>query len=361
MKPIRFAFVGLGAIAKTHIVALRALPVIMNLPYVPVLDTLVTRNPDEKRAQAEAMGFKHVVSSLDEALESRDIDVVDICTPNAMHFEDAMKAANAGKAIYLEKPLTERYESSQQLTSRISEKITNQVALVYRFHPGVIRIREALRLGLIGEALQCQVSYRRSGYLNAERPVSWRLSSDVSGGGAITDLGVHVLDVIRHLLGEIDSVKGSLNTFVKRRPTDATLANWVDMKVDDYAMMNVKLASGLEASAEVSRIAWGSEAFEINIYGTKGSITCDLEKEYFPNIRMLDGSSPAAVKPQELSLVPDDKTTMGMSLDCHLGGLNHFLHRLSGDRRFNGLAPQVQDCLIAEYWIDQVLKDHAKK
>ncbi|MFD2612156.1 Gfo/Idh/MocA family protein [Paenibacillus gansuensis] len=363
MKAVHFAFVGLGAIAKTHIVALKAMPVIMDLPYVPVLDTLVTRNPEAKRAQAEAMGFKRVTASLEETLQDGAIDVVDICTPNAMHYDDVLTAARAGKAVYCEKPVTESYSRSKQLAEAAGPALFNQVALVYRFHPGVMRIREALSQGVIGEVLQCQASYRRSGYLNAERPVSWRLRSDVSGGGgAITDLGVHVLDVLRHLLGEIEDVQGRVHTYVKRRPTDHTQTQWVDMQVDDHAVMDVKMASGVTGTAEVSRIAWGSEAFQINLFGTKGSITIDLEKEYVPNIKLLDGSSPATPKTASLSLVPDDKTTLGMAQDCHLGGLNHFLQRLTadGNERFPGLAPKIEDCLVAEYWVDQVLRANGK-
>lgn len=360
MKPIRFAFVGLGNIAKTHIVALRAMPVVKKLPFVPILDTLVTRNPELNREQAHAIGFRNVVSSVDEALQTGDIDVVDICTPNAMHFDEAIKASQAGKAIYLEKPLTETYDRSKQLVGSISSSLTRQVALVYRYHPAVMRIRAALAENLIGDVLQCKIRYMRSGYLNAARPVSWRLETGLSGGGAITDLGVHILDMFQHWFGEIIDVHGQTNTFVKQRPSAGGNGELVRMTVDDWALMHVTTASGVQGVAEVSRIAWGADALDVEIVGTKGSIVCDLEKEYILTVKLLDGSSPKLPVPAELVLVPDDKSTMGMSLDSHFGALNHFLHRIAGEDRWEGIAPSFEDCLKTEEWIERVIQQNKR-
>ncbi|WJH33377.1 Gfo/Idh/MocA family oxidoreductase [Paenibacillus sp. CC-CFT747] len=189
MKTVRFAFVGLGNIAKTHIVALKAMPVIKKLPFQPVLDTLVTRNLSANENQARAMGFTHVTDSLSEALKDRELEVVDICTPNAMHLEAVRHAAAADKILYCEKPLTDTYENSAELVRTAGDRHPHQVALVYRYHPAVMRLKEAVRLGLIGEVLQIKLSYRRSGYLDAKRPVSWRLKDDLSGGGPFPILG----------------------------------------------------------------------------------------------------------------------------------------------------------------------------
>jgi predicted dehydrogenase len=359
VKEIRFAIVGFGNIAKTHMTALRAMPIVKKLPFVPVLDTLITRNPEANREQAAAIGFLHVDSSLEKVLDERQIDVVDICTPNALHMEPFLTAVKASKAVYCEKPLTERYDHSAALIQEAGADSRHQTALVYRYHPAVLRIKEMLRQGMIGDVLQCRCSYRRSGYLNAARPVSWRLNETLTGGGAISDLGVHVLDLLSHLFGEIEHVDGKTNTFVKKRPAAETNGALVDITVDDWASMLVLHRSGVLASAEVSRIAWGSEAFQLDIVGTAGSITCDLEKEYMPKMKLLDGSSPAVPNPAALSLLTDDKSTMGMAVDCHFGALNHFLHRLTGDDRFPAdLAPSIQDCLQAEYWIDQVLRQN---
>jgi len=355
MQPIRFAVVGFGSIAKTHIVALRSLPVIKRLPYLPILDTLVTRRVDEVREQALAMGFAHVTDSLEEALANRPLDVVDICTPNNLHIEAAELAARAGKHLYCEKPLTETYEHSVQLVQAAENGQIHQVALVYRYHPAVMRTHQLLADQAVGTVLQVKASYRRSGYLSLERPVNWRLQAEWTGGGAITDLGVHVLDLLRYLFGEVAEIDGETHTFVPKRPLNRERTQWTEVTVDDWARMWLRMASGVRAEAEVSRIAWGAEGFDLQIIGTEGSITCDLEKSYLPEVKRLDGSRPKLPVPAELALGTDEKTSMGMGVDCHLAALNHFAHRLVGQEQWPGVAPTLEDCLRAEALIEQVL------
>jgi predicted dehydrogenase len=355
MKTVRFTIVGFGNIAKTHATALRALPVIKRLPCVPILDSLVTRSPAKQGLAAKAAGFEYVTDTLEEVLAVRDSDVVDICTPNSLHLSAFEASSAAGKAVYCEKPLTEQVERSRELAARAANDPRHQVALVYRYHPAVMRVKAALEAGLIGDVLQFRIAYLRSGYLNASRPVSWRLDKPLTGGGAISDLGVHVLDLVRHLFGEIVDVTGDTQIFVKRRPASADDPRLVDIDVDDWALMHVQTAGGVRGTAEVSRIAWGSEGFWLQLYGTNGSIVCNLEKDTVPAVRLLNGSSPAIPEPAELALLPDEKTTMGIAVDCHAGALHHFMLRLAGEDRYPELAPTIGDCLSAEEWIDRVL------
>ncbi|PZD93661.1 gfo/Idh/MocA family oxidoreductase [Paenibacillus sambharensis] len=357
MKEIRFAMIGFGNIAKTHMTALRALPIVKQLPVVPVLDTLVTRSPERHAAQAAAIGFRNVTDSIMEAAADPQVDVFDICTPNARHLEDAEAAVSHLKGIYCEKPLADTYERSAALVqlTETQPQLPYQLAFTFRYHPAVMRIRELVREGIIGDILQCKISYRRSGYLNPERPVSWRLESGMSGGGAITDLGVHVLDMIRHWFGDFASVKGEALTFVGERKA-ASGEGMAAVDVDDWAIMHYQTQSGIRGMAEVSRIAYGSDAFDIQIVGSKGSITCDLERQAVPAVHLLSGGTPALPVPATLALLPDEKATMGFAVDTHFAALHHYVLRCAGEDRFAELAPTLQDGLAVEYWIDQVLK-----
>ncbi|UVI27677.1 Gfo/Idh/MocA family protein [Paenibacillus spongiae] len=359
MKPVRFAILGFGNIAKTHMTALRALPIIKKTPVIPVLDTLVTRHPDIHAAQAEAIGFRRVTSSAQEAAADGLVDIFDICTPNANHYADVTEALRGSKAIYCEKPVTESYGKSRELVHTLNDKgsgTLEQLAFTFRYHPAVMRIKKWLEEGIIGDVLQCKVSYRRSGYLNPERPISWRLQSGMSGGGAISDLGVHVLDLIRHWFGELVDVRGRTNAYVKQRP-DASGA-LIDIDVDDWAIMHYTTTSDVSGIVEVSRIALGSDAYDVQIVGTRGSITCDLESQLMPSVHVLKGGVPALPVPESLALLPDDKTTMGIAVDTHCAALNHFLWRYAGEDRWPGLAPSMADGVSVEYWIDRVLQEN---
>ncbi len=356
----RFAVIGFGNIARTHMTALRALPIIKRTPLVPVLDTLVTRDPARHAAQAEAIGFRSVVSSPEEAAATGFVDAFDICTPNARHYEDAEPAWESGIAVYCEKPLSESYERSVLLAEKAKSnpQVVSQLAFTFRYHPAVMRIREIVAQGVVGDILQCKISYRRSGYLSPERPISWRLQSGMSGGGAISDLGVHVLDMLRHWFGELEHVEGRTAIHVAQR-RDASGSGWAASEVDDWAVMHYRSVSGVQGIAEVSRIALGSDAFDIQIVGSRGSITCDLERHTMPQVHLLAGGSGALPVPATLELLPDEKSTMGFAVDTHFGALHHFILRLAGDDRHASLAPSFEDGLIVEHWIEQILKQTA--
>ncbi|PWW00686.1 putative dehydrogenase [Paenibacillus cellulosilyticus] len=360
MTTIRFAFSGFGNIAKTHMTALRALPIIKQIPALPVLDTLITRDPEKNRAQAEAIGFRRVVSTVAEAAADELVQVIDICSPNNRHDADARAAIAGGKAIYCEKPVTDKYSESEALEAAVTEfGLMQQLAFTFRYHPAAMRIRELVREQVVGDILQCKIAYRRSGYLSADRPISWRLDSKMTGGGAISDLGVHALDLFRYWFGDIEHAEGRVHTHVKRRPSAAGSTELVDVNVDDWAIIHLTTSSGINGMAEVSRVALGSDAFDIQIVGTRGSITCDLERDAVPAVHLLKGSLGARPEPSSLALIPDEKSTMGFSVDNHFGALHHFILRLSGDDRWSDIAPTLNDGVIVERWIDRILQSKA--
>ncbi|GBF77887.1 hypothetical protein PA598K_06468 [Paenibacillus sp. 598K] len=358
MKTIPFAFAGFGNIAKTHMTALRAMPIIKQLPLLPVLDTLVTRQPDKHQAQAEAIGFRRVTDSVEEAAADERVHVVDICTPNSRHYEDVTAALAHGKGIYCEKPVTDSYERSSQLLDDVRQRpeLPEQLAFTFRYHPAVMRIRAIVAAGVIGDILQCSISYRRSGYLDPQRPMSWRLQGGLSGGGATSDLAVHALDMVRHWFGDYQEVKGEARAHVRQRPEAAGSEVLVPSEVDDWAMMTYATVSGVRGTVEVSRIALGSEAFEIRIVGTHGSITADLERDTSPAVQLVRGTLPVLPEPDSLALLPGDKATMGIAVDTHFAALYHYIQRYAGEDRYPDLAPRLADGVYVEGWIDRVLR-----
>ncbi|MCY9515914.1 Gfo/Idh/MocA family protein [Paenibacillus apiarius] len=361
MNTLGFSVVGFGTIAKTHMVALRTMPIIKSLPVTPVLTSLITRRPEQVGARAAQIGFTHVTTSLEEALQQAGTDVVSICTPNALHAEQVRMAMEHNKAIYCEKPVTESAQATEALLQEVPPQYPQQLAFVYRYHPAVMRIRAWLQEGIIGDVLQCKMAYMRSGYLNENRPYSWRLSDTLSGGGAITDIGVHALDLVRHWFGEFAHIEGHTETFIPSRMKAAGSEERVDVHVDDWAVMNFRTEEGVRGLVEVSRIAYGADAFRIDIVGSKGSITCDLERDKKPTLHLLNGSMQATPEPDSLYLLPDEKATMGIFQDCHFGALHHFILRLSGDGRWLDLAPSLADGYAVERWVDHVIQSSTAK
>ena len=119
-KTINVAVVGKGSMGRTHSASIKLLDYCYkNLPFEVKLHTLVTRNPDTAKSDAESLGFENYCLDYDEMLKNPEIDVVDICTPNNVHFEMISKAVKAGKHILCEKPLAVSAEEAEKI-----EKLT---------------------------------------------------------------------------------------------------------------------------------------------------------------------------------------------------------------------------------------------
>ncbi|MNJ53100.1 hypothetical protein D3C77_484760 [compost metagenome] len=167
---------------------------------------------------------------------------------------------------------------------------------------------------------------------------------------------MHALDLICHWFGDISQLNGTTETFVSERSVESGSEQKVKIKVDDWASVNYETVTGVRGMVEVSRIAWGSDAFAVQIVGTHGSIIMDLEKDTFPQVQLLRGALSHCPEPAGLKLLPDAKATMGVFVDSHFAALHHFMLRLSGNDEFAGLAPTFTDALRVEKYVDQVLR-----
>jgi predicted dehydrogenase len=349
MQKINLAVVGLGSIARTHISALRTLPVVRKPEVLPVLHTLVTRRPAEVMEEALAMGFERVVGSLDEALTA-EVDAVDICTPNAMHRQAVEAAAAAGKAVYCEKPLASNLGDSQVMAQVVAAAgVVNQVALNYRYHPAVIRLKAWLESGAVGDLVQFRFTYNHSGYLDPKVNKGWRSQADLAGGGALLDLGVHAIDMMHLLVGSLWLHHSETRTLVRER------VNVANVQVDDWAQLHVETEAGVPGVIETSRVAMGAECQRVELYGTKGSLVVDLMTETEPRLRTFDGSTPAVAELPAAKLLPQGRLTMGRMVDTHQAALYHFLLRCAGTDPAVGWAPGFGEALAAERVVFEAL------
>lgn len=280
MKRVNIGVVGFGGIAKVHALACYALKLhYHDLPFAANILKAYRREKPQDRGI-----FQEVVTSLDDLLQDPDIDLIDICSPNHVHYEQVKKALEAGKAVYCEKPLALNYQEAAALVQLAEAKnLMNQVAFMYRFMPAVVKAREYFRNGELGEILHFKFILYHKGYLN-ERPLSWREQRKFSGGGAIMDLGIHLVDLVRYILGDISSVRAELFTFTKERFfNDADHSQGkARVDVDEYAKLDVRLQKGGLGTIECSRISSSlHENTVIEIYGSQGSIkVTDAEPRY---------------------------------------------------------------------------------
>lgn len=362
---INYGLAGLGTIAKTHLLGLRNIPLLsIDVPFSVNFHILFSSHPEQNAVLAKQIGFKTVVDSMEKLVASSELNVVDICTPNFLHREQALTAMKAGKHVYCEKPLAVNSdETAQMLQAATNTQVINQVAFVMRFNPAVAAAHSAIKQGVIGKPYAFRGEILHSSYLPVEKPMTWRLEKSKSGGGALVDLGVHLIDLVRFLLGDVKMVSCTTKTVVKERQRPNGEIGNVD--VDDWASLDLQVESGISGTIEASRLAVGNDASRLWIYGTNGSLLIDLNHEpYAPTFYNTYGQR-IYVDTKTLmqdkfyqnvtKLYPPAKLSQGFMVDTHLTSLLWFLMGVSDGKPMDD-APTFMDGHIAQLIIEAAYK-----
>jgi predicted dehydrogenase len=151
--------------------------------------------------------------------------------------------------------------------------VKTQLTFNFRFFPAILRARQLVEDGFLGRVFSFRGRYFRSSYINYDKPLSWRLRKEISGGGALLDLGSHVLDILYYLLGDFDSVQATLETLIKERPVAPGAQEKGAVDVDDIALMQLRMASGTLGLVEISRMGTGvTNDLQFEIYGDQGAM-----------------------------------------------------------------------------------------
>lgn len=284
--PIRIALFGTKFMGKAHSQAYRNIQ--MYFPDAPEIEmqVIVGRSDEETENARRAYGWNEASTDWKAVMARDDIDLVDISTPGHLHCEMALEAARQGKHIICEKPLANTLTESQQMLDSVKKAgLKNFLMHNYRRVPAVALAKRMVEDGRLGRLFHFRARYLQDWAMSEELPLLWRFDKEASGSGALGDLGAHIVDLGRHLCGEITDVAAMTETFIKERPAlDGEGSKPVT--VDDAVVMCVSFANGAIGTLEATRFAAGRKnfnTFEIN--GSKGSLTFDLENlnhlEYF--------------------------------------------------------------------------------
>jgi predicted dehydrogenase len=255
----------------------------------PVLRALCGRDEAAVRAAAAQLGWEGHETDWRRLIARDDIGLVDISTPGDTHAPIAIAAAEAGKHIFCEKPLANTLAEARQMRDAVARAgVVGMVNFNYRRVPAVELARRLIASGRLGRIYHWRAVYLQDWIMDPRFPLVWRLRKDVAGAGTLGDLGAHIVDLARMLIGEIEAVTGLTETFIKQRPievaSDASLGATAgdtmgEVTVDDTALFLARFANGAVGSFEVTRFAKGRanfNSFEIN--GAKGSIVFNLER-----------------------------------------------------------------------------------
>ncbi|MBI2947452.1 MAG: Gfo/Idh/MocA family oxidoreductase [Verrucomicrobia bacterium] len=289
-KTFRVGMIGYRFMGKAHSNAWRQAPHFFPLKAGVELHTICGRDAAGVEAARASLGWRHASTDWRAVVNSPDIDLVDINTPNDSHAEIAIAAARAGKHVLCEKPLALNVAQCQAMLDAVKKaKVVHMVCHNYRRIPAMAQARKMIDEGAIGQIYHYYVRYAQDWIVDPNFPLVWRLQKGVSGSGSHGDINAHIIDLGRYLVGEFKEVCGLMHTFIKERPLmdqsgkgDGLGARrgkkMGRVTVDDASMFIGRFANGALANLEATRFALGRKNhIEIEINGSKGSLHFDFE------------------------------------------------------------------------------------
>jgi predicted dehydrogenase len=277
---IGVGMLGYAFMGKAHSNAMKKLPyMIYPPPAIPRLAAICGRNEEATRAAAVRFGYDRYYTDWRDMLADDKVQLFDNGGPNDAHAEPCIAAAQAGKHVLCEKPLGRTAEESKAMLDAVQKAgVKHMVAFNYRFVPAIRQIRKLIDSGALGRIYHFRASYLQEWIMpHYNLPMIWRLQKKVAGSGALGDLGAHIIDLGRYLVGDVKSVSAMTKTFIPERPWGDGTMGKVD--VDDAFAAVVEFENGALGTLEATRFAAGRKnANVLEINGEKGSIRFNLER-----------------------------------------------------------------------------------
>lgn len=271
--------IGSGFMGKTHALGFANARRLFPLPVEPQLRLLADIDAARAADAAAALGFDRSTGDWRELVVDAAVDVVDITTPNVLHREMALAAIAAGKHVYCEKPLAPSVEAALEMTLAAEQAgIVTAVGFNYLKNPLFKLARDIIEAGEIGAIRAFHGIHAEDYMTDAESPWSWRLDP-AGGGGALADLGSHVVATARYLVGPIAAVLGDVATVVGSRPAAAGSGARRPVEVEDIGRAHLRFANGCSGVVEASWVATGRKMrHDFEISGSKGALAFSQER-----------------------------------------------------------------------------------
>lgn len=277
---VGIGMLGYAFMGKAHSNAFKKLPYMMYPPVaIPKMIAVAGRNEAAVKEAALRYGYEGYYTDWREMLKNDRIQLFHNGGPNDAHAEPCIEAAKLGKHILCEKPLARTAKEAAAMLEAVTKAgVKHAVAFNYRFVPAIRQAKELIDSGRLGQIYHFRAVYLQEWIMpHYGTPHIWRLDKSVAGSGALGDLGAHIIDLGRFLVGEFRNVSALTRTFIPERPGGDGKMKKVD--VDDAFVSAIEFENGAIGTVEATRFAGGhknSNCFEVN--GEKGSIRFNLER-----------------------------------------------------------------------------------
>jgi predicted dehydrogenase len=280
-KELRVGLVGCGFMGRTHSNAFGTVNRFFEVEYQPVLTAVCARDRASAQAFADNWGYSSFETDWRKLVARKDVDLIDIASPNDTHAEIAVAAAQAGKMVMCEKPLGRNAAESEKMVAAVeAAKTPNMVWYNYRRVPAVTLAKQLVDEGRLGKIFHYRAKFLQDWTISADLPQGgpglWRLDANVAGSGVTGDLLAHCIDTAMWLNGPIARVTAMTETFIKER--SHTITGKVEkVTIDDASAFLARFQNGSLATFEATRYARGHKAlYTLEINGADASIMWDL-------------------------------------------------------------------------------------
>ena len=287
---INVGLIGYKFMGKAHSHAYLDMPRFFRPKGIPVMKVICGRDEAGVRETASIFGWQEIETSWERLVERKDIDLIDITAPTNVHKEIAIASAKAGKHIFCEKPLAMNLGEAREMLKAVeSAGVKHMVGFNYRMVPAVALAKKLIQEGALGKIYHFRAVYLQDWIVDPNFPLVWRLQKDIAGSGSLGDLGAHLIDIARYLVGDFEEVIGMSETFVKERPLAVSMTGLSakagevkekgEVTVDDATLFLARFKNGALGSLEATRFAPGRKnynSFEVN--GSEGSIIFNFER-----------------------------------------------------------------------------------
>lgn len=277
---IGVGMLGYAFMGKAHSNAFKTLPYMMYPPpAIPVLQAIAGRDEEAVAEAAKRYGYAKYYTDWREMIADDRVQLFDNGGPNFAHAEPTIAAALAGKHVLCEKPLARSAEEAKAMWDAVrAAGVKHMVGFNYRFVPAIRQIRQLIDSGALGRIYHFRAIYLQEWIMpHYNAPMMWRLDKDLAGSGALGDLGSHIIDLARYLVGEIDSVSAMTRTFVNERPQAG--GGMGKVSVDDAFAALINFDNGAMGTLEATRFAAGRKNYQvIEINAERASVRFNLER-----------------------------------------------------------------------------------
>ena len=289
MTAIGVGVVGFGWMGEVHTRAYARLAHhYPDAPLRPELIAVADREPGRADAAAQRYGFG--VSTVDwrELVSHPRVHAVSVTAPNVLHREIGVAVAEAGKHLWIEKPVGLSAADAATVADAVSRAgVQCTVGFYYRNAPAVAAARQHIACGDLGTVTHVRIRLFSDYAAHPQGALSWRFERARGGNGVLGDLASHGVDLARYLIGEIASVVADTAVVIPRRPRPASSGSHFargsgelgEVENEDYVAALLRFAGGARGVLEASRVSVGEQcAYGVEVHGTHGMLAWDFRR-----------------------------------------------------------------------------------